>query len=156
MNLDTIGFWSISAVLIAMSIAIIESKRVVHYILFLFVFVLAVTSMFLFMNAVFMGIAELIIYNGGIVLILAVSIMLMPESTVAPVSKKYLFIVPGIILLFLIAMILHRGTAGVSITDYSNFAVFFITTYAPLLAVLAITALTSIITTIYFVNKGEL
>ncbi len=80
MNLDTIGFWGISAVLIAMSLLIIESKKVVHYILFLFIFVLAVTSMFLLLNAVFLSVAELVIYNGGIVLILAVSIMLMPES----------------------------------------------------------------------------
>ncbi len=156
MGFDTLGFWSISAVLIALSILIIESKKVVHYILFLFIFVLAVTSMFLFMNAVFLSIAELIIYNGGIVLILAVSIMLMPEGSINPSSKKYIFAVPAIVLAFLIFLVLKMGQAGTSAMNYSGFAVSFITTYGPLLIVLAITAVTAVITTIYFVNEGEI
>jgi NADH-quinone oxidoreductase subunit J len=156
MNLDTIGFWGISAVLIAMSLLIIESKKVVHYILFLFIFVLAVTSMFLLLNAVFLSVAELVIYNGGIVLILAVSIMLMPESTITPSSRKYIFLVPVAVLAFLVFLIFNIGPGVVSGANYSDFAVFFITTYGPVLVVLAITAVTAIITTVYFVNRGEL
>ncbi|MCL5009427.1 MAG: NADH-quinone oxidoreductase subunit J [Candidatus Parvarchaeota archaeon] len=156
MDLSTVGFFAISALLIVFSIIIIESKKTVHYVLFLFVFVLGVSSMFLFLNAVFLSIAELIIYNGGIVLILAVSIMLMPEGTISPSGRRYILVVPAAILALLTFLVLRLGPTGVSGTDYSGFGEFFIGNYGIVLVILAVTALTAIITTIYFINREEI
>ncbi len=156
MDIDTIGFLAISAVLVGTAIMTIESKRLVHYILFLFMFLVTVAAMFLYLNAVFLGVAELIIYNGGIVLLLAIGISIMPEGAINPIDKKYLVIIPIAILGILSFLLLNYNSvntgAGLS---YTNFGLYFFQNYAVVLAVLAVTSVASLLATIYFINKED-
>ncbi|MCL5101498.1 MAG: NADH-quinone oxidoreductase subunit J [Candidatus Parvarchaeota archaeon] len=156
MDLGTTGFWVIAAVLVAMAIATIESRRLVHYILFLFLFLVTVAALFLYLNAIFLGIAELIIYNGGIVLLLAIGISLMPEGSIQRDDRKYLVILPLATLALLSFTILSgMGTGSVGSLDYSGFSIYFFQTYGIIIAVLAFTAVVSLVTTIYFINKED-
>ncbi len=156
MDLGTIGFWIIAAVLVGTAVAVIESRRLVHYILFLFMFLVTVAALFLYLNAVFLGIAQLIIYNGGIVLLLTIGISLMPEGTIRPTDKKYLLAIPIITLGLLSFLLLQHGPVGSgSGPNYSDFGAYFFQNYGVLVAVLAFTAITSLITTVYFINKED-
>lgn len=156
MDLGTIGFWIIAGVLVTTAVATIESRRLVHYILFLFMFLVSIAALFLYLNAIFLGIAELIIYNGGIVLLLAIGISLMPEGSLNRDDRKYLIFIPVAILALLSFTLLSGGNEGTGGTlDYSNFGTYFFQTYGIVIAFLALTSVTSLITTIYFINKED-
>lgn len=156
MDFGAAGFWSIAAFLVAMAAATIESRRLVHYILFLFLFLVGIAALFLYLNAVFLGVAELIIYNGGIVLLLAIGISLMPEGTITRIDKKYLVIVPLVTLGLLSFLLLQYSPAsGSTGPDYSLFGSYFFQTYGIVLAVLAFTSVTSLLATVYFINKED-
>ncbi len=156
MDLDTVGFLAISVVLVATAIMTIESKRLVHYILFLFMFLVTVAAMFLYLNAVFLGVAELIIYNGGIVLLLAIGISIMPEGAINPIDKKYLIIIPIAILGILSFLLLNYNSVNSSTgLNYANFGLYFFQNYAVVLAVLAVTSVASLLATIYFINNED-
>ncbi len=157
MDFDTIGFLAISGLLVLTAILTIESRKLVHYILFLFMFLVAVAAMFLYLNAVFLGIAELIIYNGGIVLLLAVGMSLMPEGSINPVDLKYVIVIPIVVLGILSFLLLSYSPLGVSTgLDYTNFSTQFFQSYSIVLAVLGLTAVASLLATIYFINKEDI
>lgn len=156
MDLNTIGFWGIAAAIVAMAIATIESRRLVHYILFLFMFLVSVAALFFYLNAIFLGIAQLIIYNGGIVLLLAIGISLMPEGTITRSDKKYLVAIPVLTLGLLSFLLLqYSPMSSASLPDYSNFSTYFFQTYGIAIIALAITSIASLMATVYFINKED-
>lgn len=131
-------------------------KKHVFYDLYMFMFVISVTAMILYLNAVFLGIAELIIYNGGIVLLLAIGISSMPEGTVKRINSKLVFSLPIIILAVTSFLLLKMPSTQYSTAlNYANFGTYFFQNYAGLLLVLAFTAIASIFSTIYIISKGE-
>ena len=101
MDISTVGFFALSAVLILFAILIVMSKKLVHSLVFLFMFIISMASMFIYLNAVFLSIAELIIYNGGIVLLLAIGISLMPEGSMGRKGMKYLIFIPVAVIVLL-------------------------------------------------------
>ena len=157
MDIGTIGFWAISAVLAATAIFTIESKKLVHSVLFLFIFLITVAALFLYLNAVFLGIAELIIYNGGIVLLLAIGITLMPEGSINGMDKKYLVIIPVAVLAVLSFLLLRANPGPISTSQsYSSLGSYFFTNYGVVLIFLAVTSIASLLTTVYLINKDDL
>ena len=156
MDLGSFGFFVISAVLIVSAVAMVESRRLVHYILFLFMFLVTVAALFIYLNAVFLGVAELIIYNGGIVLLLAIGMSLMPEGVLQPGDKKYMIIIPIMILGLLSILLLNYNPNPVNNgLNYSEFGLYFFQNYAIVLAVLGITSVVSLLSAIYFINKED-
>jgi NADH-quinone oxidoreductase subunit J len=156
MDLGSFGFFVISAVLIATAAATVESRRLVHYILFLFMFLVTVAALFIYLNAVFLGVAELIIYNGGIVLLLAIGISLMPEGVLQPGDKKYILIIPIIILGLLSVLLLNYNPNTINGGfDYSGFGLYFFQDYAIIIAVLGVTSVVSLLSAIYFISKED-
>ena len=156
MDLGTIGFLIISALLISTAMLMVSTKNLIHALLYMFMFVISVTAMILYLNAVFLGIAELIIYNGGIVLLLAIGISSMPEGTVKKINSKLSFALPVIVLAVTSFLLLKMPSSSSSSSlNYTNFGAYFFQNYAGLLLVLACTAIASIFSTIYIISKGE-
>ncbi|MCL4398693.1 MAG: NADH-quinone oxidoreductase subunit J [Candidatus Parvarchaeota archaeon] len=156
MDIGGIGFLIISALLIATAIMMVATKNLIHSLLYMFMFVISVTAMILYLNAVFLGIAELIIYNGGIVLLLAIGISSMPEGAVKRINSKLSFALPLIILAVTSFLLLKMpSNQYASSLNYSDFGVYLFQNYAGLLLVLAFTAIASIFSTIYIISRGE-
>ncbi|MCL4397195.1 NADH-quinone oxidoreductase subunit J [Candidatus Parvarchaeota archaeon] len=156
MDLGSIGFLIISGLLITTAVLMVSTKNLIHSLLYMFMFVISVTAMILYLNAVFLGIAELIIYNGGIVLLLAIGISSMPEGTVKRINSKLVFSLPIIILAVTSFLLLKMpSTQHSTALNYANFGTYFFQNYAGLLLVLAFTAIASIFSTIYIISKGE-
>lgn len=156
MDLGGIGFLIISGLLIVTAILMVSTKNLIHSLLYMFMFVISVTAMILYLNAVFLGIAELIIYNGGIVLLLAIGISSMPEGVVKKINSKLAFSLPIIILAVTSFLLLKMPSSQYPNTlNYANFGVYFFQNYSGLLFVLAFTAIASIFSTIYIISRGE-
>ncbi|MCL4406574.1 MAG: NADH-quinone oxidoreductase subunit J [Candidatus Parvarchaeota archaeon] len=153
MDIATYGFLGISIILIVLALLVTTSKKLVHSIIFLFGFIIMMAAMFIYLDAVFLGIAELIIYNGGIVLLLAIGISLMPDGNIDSKNIKYLVMIPiavTAVLLFL-AMV-HAPGALTSPFALSGFGVYLFQNYGILLIILGITGVTALLSTIYILG----
>ncbi len=156
MDLGSIGFLIISGLLIVTAILMVSTRNLIHSLLYMFMFVISVTAMILYLNAVFLGIAELIIYNGGIVLLLAIGISSMPEGAVKKINSKLAFSLPIIILAVTSFLLLKMPSSqSPNSLNYANFGAYFFQDYSGLLFVLAFTAIASIFSTIYIISRGE-
>lgn len=60
-----------------LSIAVISSKNIIHSAFFLLVFLLHVAAVFLFLNAEFLMIVQIIVYVGGVLVLFIFAIMVM-------------------------------------------------------------------------------
>ncbi|MCL4376617.1 NADH-quinone oxidoreductase subunit J [Candidatus Parvarchaeota archaeon] len=156
MDLGSIGFLIISGLLVSTAILMVITKNLIHSLLYMFMFVISVTAMILYLNAVFLGVAELIIYNGGIVLLLAIGISSMPEGTVKRINSKLSISLPIIILAVTSFLLLKMpSNQSSAVLNYADFGAYFFQNYAGLLLVLAFTAIASIFSTIYILSRGE-
>ncbi len=154
MDLGTIGFYIISILLVSLAILMVSTKRLVHSILFMFMFVVIVATSLLYINAVFLSVVELIIYNGGIVLLLAIGISLLPEGIVENLNYKFVFAVPVIILALTSYLLLRFPSyTAASTLNYQTLGVYLFQNYGPLLVIIAFTALTSLISSLFIINK---
>ncbi|MCL5420524.1 MAG: NADH-quinone oxidoreductase subunit J [Candidatus Parvarchaeota archaeon] len=156
MDIGSIGFLVISALLIGTALMMVATKNLIHSLLYMFMFVISVTAMILYLNAVFLGVAELIIYNGGIVLLLAIGISSMPEGKVNRINSRLVFLLPLLVLAITSFLLLKMPSAPYnSAIDYSVFGTYFFQNYGGLLLVLAFTAIASIFSTIYIISRGD-
>ena len=156
MEIASIGFIIISTMLIITALMMVITKNMIHSLLYMFMFVISVTAMILYMNAVFLGIAELIIYNGGIVLLLAIGISSMPEGRINRLNSKLAYTLPIIFLGITSFLLLKMPNAPGQLTlNYSDLGIYLFQNYGGLLLVLAFTAIASIFSTIYIVSKGD-
>lgn len=60
-----------------LSIAVIASKNIIHSAFFLLIFLLHVAAIFLFLNAEFLMIIQIIVYVGGVLVLFIFAIMIM-------------------------------------------------------------------------------
>ncbi len=154
--MDILIFYAISTLLILMSIAIALSRRLMHSLIFLFFFVVLVSSMFILLAFPFLGVAELIIYNGGIVVLLTVAASLIPEERLGFDRKKILIALP--ILMIALMLILPFGqasTTGVGQTNQPSLGIYLFSHYSLLILVAAVTLLASLMTAVYFIRSVE-
>ncbi|MCL5016906.1 MAG: NADH-quinone oxidoreductase subunit J [Candidatus Parvarchaeota archaeon] len=154
MDISTVGFFALSAVLILFAILIVMSKKLVHSLVFLFMFIISMASMFIYLNAVFLSIAELIIYNGGIVLLLAIGISLMPEGSMGRKGMKYLIFIPvAVIVLLSFLASRYPASQASSPMNYSNLGMILFQNYGIILVVLAIAGVASLLSALYIVGE---
>lgn len=156
MDIGSIGFTIISFMLVITALFMVATKNMIHSLLYMFMFVISVTAMILYLNAVFLGIAELIIYNGGIVLLLAIGISSMPEGRVNRLNTKLAYSLPVIFLGITSFLLLKMpGGSNVSTLNYSDFGIYLFQNYGGLLLVLAFTAIASVFSTIYIISRSD-
>lgn len=156
MDIGGIGFFVISALLISTALMMVLARNLIHSLLYMFLFVISVTAMILYLNAVFLGIAELTIYNGGIVLLLAIGISSMPEGKADRIDSKLVFFLPVSVLAVVSFLLLKMPSAPYGVTlAYQNLGVYIFQNYGGLLLVLAFTAVASIFSTVYIIERGD-
>lgn len=72
----TLGFWAVALVLLASSLAVVLLPNLFHAVLFLAVALVATGVIFLFLEAPFLFGVQLLLYAGGVVVLVVFAIML--------------------------------------------------------------------------------
>ena len=76
MTVATLGFWAVAVVLLASSLAVVLTPNLFHSVLFLAVALVATGVVFLFLEAPFLFGVQLLLYAGGVVVLVVFAIML--------------------------------------------------------------------------------
>ena len=77
MSISEIVFYSLSAVTLGSAVMVVLSKNPVHSVMWLIVTFFAISGHYILMNAQFLGIVNLIVYAGAIMVLFLFVIMLM-------------------------------------------------------------------------------
>ncbi|RYG06142.1 MAG: NADH-quinone oxidoreductase subunit J [Chitinophagaceae bacterium] len=117
MNVSEILFYFLSALALGSAIMLVVSKNPVHSVLWLIVTFVAITGHYILMNAQFLGIVNLIVYAGAIMVLFLFVIMLMNLNTeTEPKKNKWLrlagVVAGGCLLLVLVAALKDAENKG--------------------------------------------
>ncbi len=81
MDLDLLVFFIISFVIIAASIMVLEAEEIFHSALFLALMLVSVAGIFLLLGAEFIAAIQVLVYAGGVVVLVLFAIMLTKRIT---------------------------------------------------------------------------
>lgn len=76
MSIDLIGFLITAAVVVVLSLMMILSREIVHSALYFAGVLVGIALLFFIMNAVYVGIIQILIYVGAVVVLILFGIML--------------------------------------------------------------------------------
>jgi NADH-quinone oxidoreductase subunit J len=117
MNVIDILFYSLSAVAVGSAILVVLSKNPVHSVLWLIVTFFAISGHYILMNAQFLGIVNLIVYAGAIMVLFLFVVMLMNLNAESePQKSKWLrlagIVAGGCLLLVMVAALKNAEVKG--------------------------------------------
>jgi NADH-quinone oxidoreductase subunit J len=117
MHLTDILFYFLSALAIGSALLVVLSKNPVHSVLWLIVTFFAISGHYILMNAQFLGIVNLIVYAGAIMVLFLFVVMLMNlNADSEPQKNKWLklagVIAGGCLLLVLVAALKNAEVKG--------------------------------------------
>ncbi|RZK46350.1 MAG: NADH-quinone oxidoreductase subunit J [Pedobacter sp.] len=117
MNVSEILFYFLSAMALGSAIMLVISKNPVHSVLWLIVTFFAISGHYILMNAQFLGIVNLIVYAGAIMVLFLFVIMLMNLNTdTEPKKNKWLrlagIVAGGCLMLVLVAALKDADQKG--------------------------------------------
>ena len=117
MGVTQILFWFLSILALGSALMVIISKNPVHSVLWLIVTFFAISGHYILLNAQFIGIVNLIVYAGAIMVLFLFVIMLMNLNADAePKKNKWLkmagVIAGGCLMLVMVAVLRKAETGG--------------------------------------------
>lgn len=119
MNATQFIFWFLSVMAVGSALMVVLSKNPVHSVLWLIVTFFAISGHYIVLNAQFIGIVNLIVYAGAIMVLFLFVIMLMNLNTDSdPAKNKWLKLAGvlsgGCLMLVLVAALKKSEVAGSS------------------------------------------
>ncbi|HXR84364.1 MAG TPA: NADH-quinone oxidoreductase subunit J [Hanamia sp.] len=117
MDIAQILFWFLSALALLGAIGVIASKNPIYSVLCLIIVFFAISGHYILMNAQFLGIVNIIVYAGAIMVLFLFVIMLMNlNSETEPVKNIYMKlagVIAGLMLMIVfVAAISHSDTGN--------------------------------------------
>ena len=117
MSISESVFYSLSAVTLGSAVMVVLSKNPVHSVMWLIVTFFAISGHYILMNAQFLGIVNLIVYAGAIMVLFLFVIMLMNlNADSEPQKNKWLrlagIVAGGCLLLVLVAALKNAEVKG--------------------------------------------
>jgi NADH-quinone oxidoreductase subunit J len=117
MSVSEVLFYFLSALALGSAIMVVISRNPIHSILWLIVTFIAITGHYILMNAQFLGIVNLIVYAGAIMVLFLFVIMLMNlNSETEPQKNKWMklagVVAGGCLLLVMIAALKEAEVKG--------------------------------------------
>ncbi|MBC7826372.1 MAG: NADH-quinone oxidoreductase subunit J [Chitinophagaceae bacterium] len=117
MNISEILFYFLSAMALGSAIMVVVSKNAVHSVLWLIITFFAISGHYILMNAQFLGIVNLIVYAGAIMVLFLFVIMLMNlNADTEPKKNRWLkmagIVAGGCLLLVLVAALKNAEIRG--------------------------------------------
>lgn len=79
-DIGTVAFWIIAAILVGSSLAVVLSRNIVHAALFLVAVFGAASGIYILLNAEFIAIVQILIYAGAVTILVLFAIMLTQHS----------------------------------------------------------------------------
>lgn len=104
----TVGFWAVAVVLLASSLAVVLTPNLFHSVLFLAVALVATGVVFLFLHAPFLFGVQLLLYAGGVVVLVVFAIMLTERIVGQRIGQSSHGLVNGAV----VAAAVFAGIAG--------------------------------------------
>ncbi|MBL7733952.1 MAG: NADH-quinone oxidoreductase subunit J [Chitinophagaceae bacterium] len=125
MQITDILFYFLSALTLGSAIMVALSKNPVHSVLWLIITFFAISGHYILMNAQFLGIVNLIVYAGAIMVLFLFVIMLMNlNADSEPQKNKWLklagIVAGGCLLLVMVAALKDAETAGKEMQLYTG------------------------------------
>ncbi len=111
-------FFAAIAALSGIGIAI--TKNVIHAVLLLVVVILSLACLFVLLNAEFLAIVQVLIYAGGVVVLLAFGIMLTRRPSEGKLVTEHGRVVPGLLVVLALIFLLHRVIVTRSVEKISS------------------------------------
>jgi NADH:ubiquinone oxidoreductase subunit 6 (subunit J) len=96
--LETITFWSLAAVLVASSLAVVLTRNLFHSVLYLALALTATAGLFLSLEAEFLAAVQLLLYAGGVVTIAVFAIVVTERLVGDRISQTSRRLIPGFVL----------------------------------------------------------
>ncbi|MEO8583822.1 MAG: NADH-quinone oxidoreductase subunit J [Flavitalea sp.] len=120
MTVTDVLFYSLSTLAVGSAILVVLSKNPVHSVLWLIVTFFAISGHYILMNAQFLGIVNIIVYAGAIMVLFLFVIMLMNlNSDMEPQKNKWLrlagIVAGGCLLLVLVAALKNAEVKGMGV-----------------------------------------
>src|SRR5688500_5268904 len=117
MSVTEVLFYFLSALALGSAIMVVLSKNPVHSVLWLIVTFFAISGHYLMMNAQFLGIVNLIVYAGAIMVLFLFVIMLMNLNAVTePLKNKWMrlagIVAGGCLMLVMVAALKEAEKKG--------------------------------------------
>lgn len=109
MDATEFAFLIFSTVILFSSGGILFTKNVIHAVLFLVLILLSIAGLYVIYNAEFLAVVQVMIYVGGIVVLMAFGIMLTSRSGQGLLIAKNQLLIPGIIVSGLLLFFLLRN-----------------------------------------------
>jgi NADH:ubiquinone oxidoreductase subunit 6 (subunit J) len=105
---ETIGFWLVAAALVASSLAVVLTPNLFHAVLYLAAALVATGVVFLLLDSPFLFGVQLVLYAGGVVVLMVFAIMLTERLVGERLVQTSRWIVNGAI----VAAAVFAGVAG--------------------------------------------
>ncbi len=90
-----VSFWGLSALAITAALSVMFARNVVHAVLFLVLFFVALAAMFVLLSADFVAVAQLLVYAGAIGVLVVFAILLTPPRERSNMETR--FVGPGLL-----------------------------------------------------------
>lgn len=97
MSYETIIFYVLAAITVISAVVVVFNKNVIHAAFALFFTLFAVSGFYVLLRADFIAITQIMIYVGGILILLLFGVMLTTKITDIQVSTKNLNLIPSVI-----------------------------------------------------------
>jgi NADH-quinone oxidoreductase subunit J len=125
MNVSDVLFYFLSALALGSAIMVVTSKNPIYSVLWLIVTLVAISGHYILMNAQFLGIVNLIVYAGAIMVLFLFVIMLMNlNADIEPQKNKWMklagVVSGGLLLLVVVAALKNAEVKGQSAISQGN------------------------------------
>jgi len=100
--LDQIAFYTISAIILGGALAMVSSRSLVHSVIWMVVSFVGVGALFITLSAEFVGVVQIMVYAGGIVVLFLFVIMLVNLDEVRRMEYLHRQWLPAVLLICLL------------------------------------------------------
>ena len=111
-------FWLIWAMIVASAALVAFGKNLIHSVFALMATFIGVAGIYIFLNADFLAVTQIVVYVGGILVLLVFGIMLTNKITTARISQSSVqrglgvIVVLGLLAILLTAILPHEWTGS--------------------------------------------
>lgn len=119
MNISTILLYAFEIITAGAALAILLTRNIFYAALFTLICLLGIAAIFVLLNAEFLGVTQLMIYAGGVVVILLFGIMMTQRVLGKPLLDKNKRMFPALVTGGLILIILIKSINQLN-TDYTT------------------------------------
>ncbi len=117
MSIEAILFWFFGGIALLAALGIIFCKHVIHAALLLVLTLLSLAAVFILFGAEFLAVVQILVYAGGIVVLMVFGIMLTKRDSDGKLNSSSRYRLPAIVIGGLIFYLMIRVIKGLQIPE---------------------------------------